>query len=211
MPLNWRRTLSAPRCAIDSHTPPCGVVRPARICASIARETMSRVARSARGSTARMKRSPLPSSRYPPAPRKPSSSTVPVMRVCGPASRPVGWNCTISMSRSGRPGGKRHRQAVAALVARGRVVSVHGRAAAGGEQHRLRLGQNVLAGAHVDQQHARRARERRTSRMNSSARCSSSRAMPRAHTCSASRLMISMPVRSPLCTVRSNVCPANAF
>ncbi len=23
--------------------------------------------------------------------------------------------------------------------------------------------------------------------------------------------MISMPVRSPLCTVRSNVCPANAF
>ena len=35
--------------------------------------------------------------------------------------------------------------------------------------------------------------------------------MPRAHTCSASRLMISMPVRSPLCTVRSKVWPANAF
>ena len=39
----------------------------------------------------------------PPEPRKPSSSTVPVMRVPGPASRPVGWNCTISMSRSGSP------------------------------------------------------------------------------------------------------------
>ena len=25
------------------------------------------------------------------------------MRVCVPASRPVGWNCTISMSRSGSP------------------------------------------------------------------------------------------------------------
>ena len=25
------------------------------------------------------------------------------MRVCGPASSPVGWNCTISMSRSGKP------------------------------------------------------------------------------------------------------------
>ena len=33
----------------------------------------------------------------------PSSSTVPVIRVCAPASNPVGWNCTISMSRSGSP------------------------------------------------------------------------------------------------------------
>ena len=46
---------------------------------------------------------------------------------------------------------------------------------------------------------------------SSTARCSSSRPMPRAQTCSASRLMISMPVRSPLCTVRSKVWPANAF
>ncbi len=50
-----------------------------------------------------MKRCPAPFSRWPPAPRRPSSSTVPVMRVPSPASRPVGWNCTISMSRSGRP------------------------------------------------------------------------------------------------------------
>ena len=33
----------------------------------------------------------------------------------------------------------------------------------------------------------------------------------RAHTCSISRLMISMPVRSPLCTVRSKVWPAKAL
>ena len=48
--------------------------------------------------------------------------------------------------------------------------------------------------------------------ISASARCSSSRRMPgRAHTCSISRLMISMPVRSPLCTVRSKVWPANAL
>src|SRR5262249_61251990 len=40
---------------------------------------------------------------WPPAPRSPSSSTVPVMRVSAPASSPVGWNWTISMSRRGSP------------------------------------------------------------------------------------------------------------
>jgi hypothetical protein len=47
--------------------------------------------------------------------------------------------------------------------------------------------------------------------MNSTARCSSIRSMPRLQTCSDKRLMISIPVRSPLCTVRSKVWPANAF
>src|SRR6185436_8528216 len=43
--------------------------------------------------------------------------------------------------------------------------------------------------------------------ISATARCSSSRRIGRAHTCSISRLMISMPVRSPLCTVRSKVWP----
>ncbi len=46
---------------------------------------------------------------------------------------------------------------------------------------------------------------------NATARCSSRRRIGRAHTCSISRLMISMPVRSPLCTVRSKVWPAKAL
>ena len=59
------------------------------------------------------------------------------------------------MSRNGSPAAQGHRHAVAGLVARRRVESVHGRAAAGGEQHGLGLDQHVLAVAHVDQQHAR--------------------------------------------------------
>ena len=101
-----------------------------------------------------MKRCIAPLSRWPPAPRSPSSSTVPVMRVSGPASSPVGWNCTISMSRSGRPSAQRHRQAVHALVAGRRVVAIHGRAAAGRQQHGLRRDEAKLAGADVDHQHA---------------------------------------------------------
>src|SRR3954453_13930024 len=47
--------------------------------------------------------------------------------------------------------------------------------------------------------------------ISSTARWSSSRRTSRRQTCSASRLTISMPVRSPLCTVRSKVWPAKAF
>src|ERR1700722_569347 len=48
--------------------------------------------------------------------------------------------------------------------------------------------------------------------ISASARGSSNRRIAgRAHTCSISRLMISMPVRSPLWTVRSKVWPANAL
>ena len=52
-------------------------------------------------------------------------------------------------------GAQRHRQAVAALVARGRVVAIHGRPAAGGEQYRLCAHEDIFAGAHVDEEHAR--------------------------------------------------------
>ena len=76
------------------------------------------------------------------------------MRVPAPASSPVGWNCTISMSRKREPRAQRHREAVAALVARGRVVAVHRGTAAGGEQHARRLHEDELALAHVDHRHA---------------------------------------------------------
>src|SRR5437867_4195460 len=49
-----------------------------------------------------MNRSPSPFLRWPPAPRSPSSSKAPVMSEPGITS-PVGWNCTISMSRRDRP------------------------------------------------------------------------------------------------------------
>ena len=91
------------------------------------------------------------------------------------------------------------------------MVAVHGRAAAGGEQHRLRLRRRRTRRCACRSSARRRSRRRRASRISATARCSSSRSMPRAHTCSARRLMISMPVRSPLCTVRSKVWPANAF
>jgi hypothetical protein len=64
--------------------------------------------------------------------------------------------------------------------------------------------------AHVDHGHAR---ERAVGRLRRARPRGSPPAgpPPATHTCSASRLMISMPVRSPLCTVRSKVWPANAF
>ena len=53
-----------------------------------------------------------------------------------------------------KPGSERHRHAVARLVARRRVKLVHGRPAAGGEQHGLRLHEHEFAAAHVYHQHA---------------------------------------------------------
>jgi hypothetical protein len=51
-----------------------------------------------------------------------------------------------------------------------------------------------------------------SARSSSTARCSSRlRIDGRRHTCSVSRFMISMPVRSPLWMVRSWLCPANGF
>ena len=54
----------------------------------------------------------------------------------------------------GQPGAERHGQAVATLVARRRVVAVHGRPGPGGEQHRLGPNQDEAARPHVDHEHA---------------------------------------------------------
>ncbi|MNT31604.1 hypothetical protein D3C72_1674490 [compost metagenome] len=47
-----------------------------------------------------------------------------------------------------------HRQAIAGLVARGRVIPVHRRSGTGGEKHRLGLHKAIAAPAHIDEQHA---------------------------------------------------------
>ena len=52
-------------------------------------------------------------------------------------------------------GAQRHRQAVAGFVARRRVIAVHGRPAAGGEQHRLGFDEDEIAAPHVDHEDAR--------------------------------------------------------
>ena len=49
---------------------------------------------------------------------------------------------------------ERHSEAVHALVAGRRVIAVHGRPAAGRQQHGLRGDETECAAAHVDQQHA---------------------------------------------------------
>ena len=54
-----------------------------------------------------------------------------------------------------QPQPQRHGEAVHALVAGGRVVAVHGRPAAGGQQHCARRDEAEEAGAHVDHQRAR--------------------------------------------------------
>ena len=75
-----------------------------------------------------------------------------------------------------KPEAQRHREAVAALVAGRRVIPVHRGAAAGGEQHRLRLHEHDTRRCGC-----RRAARRRAppsfpvAAMKSSARCSSSR------------------------------------
>jgi len=53
-----------------------------------------------------------------------------------------------------KAGAQCHGEAIAALVARGRVIAVHRRPAASGEQHGLGAHEHVVAGAHVDEQHA---------------------------------------------------------
>ena len=59
-------------------------------------------ARAERGRARSMKRSPSALVRRAPAPRKPSSSTAPVSADV-PATSPVGWNWSISMSRNSSP------------------------------------------------------------------------------------------------------------
>ncbi len=132
------------------------------------------------------------------------------MRVSLPASSPVGWNCTISISRRGRP-------ARSAIARPSQLLSPEGvwnlymvgpppvasstALACTNTNSPLRM--SIISTPDSDLPSG--------VLISSTARCSSSRLMPRLQTCSARRLMISMPVRSPLCTVRSKVCPAKAF
>ena len=116
---------------------------------------------------------------------------------------PVGWNCTISMSRSRSPARDTPmRDAVRRLVRGAREDAIHGRPAAHREERRARSTAMNVAAPHVEQRaRPRRARRRRAGgrpRDLLEARWSAAR-----HTCSVSRFMISMPVRSPLCMVRS--------
>ncbi len=157
-----------------------------------------------------MKRSPVESRSQPPAPRRPSSSTVPVMRVPAPASSPVGWNCTISMSRNGSPARK-------AMARPSQDLSPEGvwylymvgppPVASSTAFARTSFGSPVRMSSISTPASPEPSRAGISSR----ARWSSSRRTSRRQTCSDRRLMISMPVRSPLCTVRSKVWPANAF
>jgi hypothetical protein len=54
----------------------------------------------------------------------------------------------------GQARAQRHRQPVHALVARRRVITIHGRPAAGRQQHRLRADKTEFAAAHIGHQHA---------------------------------------------------------
>lgn len=57
-----------------------------------------------------------------------------------------------------QPGAKRHREPVARLVTRGRVIAVHRRTAAGREHDRTRADEHELARADVDQERSGNAR-----------------------------------------------------
>ena len=137
---------------------------------------------------------------------------VPVMRV----SRSGEHACRVELHHlhvaQRQAEAQRHGEAVHALVARGRVIAVHGRPAAGGEQHGLGLRRSGSAPVRTSIISTPASDWPSLAGMSAMARCSSRRRMAgRAHTCSISRLMISMPVRSPLCTVRSKVWPAKAL
>ena len=122
----------------------------------------------------------------------------------------MGWNCTISMSRSGSP-------ARSAMASPSMVLSPEG------VWYLYIVGPPPVA---IRTVLARTSRKRpvRMSIISTPAsavpsfvgispmaRCSCSFSTGLASTFSIRRLMISMPVRSPLWTVRSAVCPAKAF
>ena len=66
-----------------------------------------------------MKRSPLPLSRWPPAPRRPSSSTVPVMRVSGAGEQAGGMELHHLHVAQRQAGAQRHGEAVQLLSPEG--------------------------------------------------------------------------------------------
>src|SRR6266568_3974032 len=148
-----------------------------------------------------MNRSPSPFLRWPPAPRSPSSSKAPVMSEPGITS-PVGWNCTISMSRRDRPARYASAMPSAALSAEHAItryivgpppVARSVTRAATAMKRPVRMSRTSAPAARPA-----------SSRSSSTARHSSSPVMfGRAWVCSARRFMISMPVRSPLWIVRS--------
>src|SRR2546423_15539804 len=53
------------------------------------------------------------------------------------------------------PRTQRHGETVAALVAGGRVIAIHRRSATRGKQYRLCTHEEIVAGAHVDEEHTR--------------------------------------------------------
>ena len=132
------------------------------------------------------------------------------MRVSGPAMRPVGWNWIISISLSGSPARR-------AMAIPSQLLSPDG------VWYLYMVGPPPVASSTARAWTKTKSPARMSIistpamasavgvLISSTARWSSRRPMSRAHTCSARRLMISMPVRSPLCTVRSKVCPAKAF
>ena len=108
-----------------------------------------------------------------------------------------------------QPGTKRHGKAIHRLVAGRGVVAVHGRPATGGHENRFRPNQPEDAAAHADQHTGKPVALPAGDEGDGAVFLQPfDRA---ATTCSMSRLMISIPVRSPLWTVRSAVCPAKAF
>src|SRR4051812_24013257 len=155
-----------------------------------------------------MKRSPTPLNKREPAPRKPSSSKPPVA-IDLPTSNPVGWNCIISMSMNSAP-------------ARYAIACPSAAFSSDGEEIWY-----IVAPAPVAASVAfARAAMNRPRRLSSSSAPvmrdeSPSKSRPRVSSstvmfgCSSTQsrrfAMISMPVRSPLCTVRSKLCPANGF
>src|SRR5207247_1044023 len=89
-------------CVMSRKTPPWGEPRPALTSELIARATMSRDESSMRSWSYRsMNRSPSLFRSTPPSPRTPSVTRIP--RTPAGHTIPVGWNCTISMSRSWAP------------------------------------------------------------------------------------------------------------
>ena len=156
-----------------------------------------------------MNRSPFPLSMYAPAPLNPSSSRDPATTLPGMIS-PVGWNWTISMSRIRTPTRKsipRPSTDFSGPGAKNRYwvgpppVATRTQRAFTSLNIPCLMSSNRVPVISLPE----------ASRRRSTARFSSSTRMFRFMICSVSRLTIPMPVRSPLCTVRSNDWPANGF
>ena len=128
-----------------------------------------------------------------------------------PASSPVGWNWYISMSTSVAPGAPGHRHAVAGLLERGGRDAVHARAAAGGQNGQIGLNAHELAAAGVEHDRAGDPGAVLGAHADPARGLPPGPSRPLANNASRRRPTISIPVRSPRWTVRSNDWPANGF